>query len=85
MALVESITGADVNTKHTTWGEAGNDLLRAAAPLYGDGISTPNGANLPSARLISNVLGSQTDDVLDTRDVSDFIWAWVNSSITTWI
>ncbi len=73
---VESIDGSDVNTKHPTWGEAGDDLLRVAAPLYGDGISTPNGANLPSARFISNLVGSQSGDVLDTRDVSDFIWAW---------
>ena len=72
----ESITGANVNTQHPTWGAAGDDLLRVAAPLYGDGVSTPNGANLPSARLISNVVGSQTGDVLDTRDVSAFIWAW---------
>jgi hypothetical protein len=73
---VESITGANVNLQHPTWGQAGNDLLRSATSLYGDGISTPNGANLPSARLISNVVGSQTDDVLDNRDVSAFIWAW---------
>jgi peroxidase len=72
----ESITGANVDTQHPTYGQAGNDLLRVVAPQYGDGISTPNGASLPSARLISNVLGTQTGDVLDNRNVSDFIWAW---------
>jgi hypothetical protein len=72
----ESIDGSNVNTKHPTYGEAGNDLLRVAAPLYGDGVSTPNGASLPSAREISNVVGSQTGDVLDSRNVSAFSWAW---------
>jgi peroxidase len=73
---VESIDGSGVNVSHPTYGQAGTDLLRAAAALFGDGISTPNGADLPSARLISNVLGAQTDDIFDSNNDSDFVWAW---------
>ncbi|HEX3870930.1 MAG TPA: peroxidase family protein [Pirellulales bacterium] len=76
ISSVESIDGSDVNAKHPTWGEAGNDLLRVATTAYGDGISTPSGSALPSAREISDLLGSQSGDVLDDRDVSAFIWAW---------
>ncbi len=33
-------------------------------------------STLPSARLVSNVLGNQTADLLDSRNLSAFIYAW---------
>ena len=72
MSLLYSITGSGNNLANPSWGAAGNDLFRGIlAANYGDGISTPTGTNaqgvqtLPSARLISNLLGNQTDDILD--------------------
>ncbi|HEY2762039.1 MAG TPA: peroxidase family protein, partial [Pirellulales bacterium] len=83
LSLVYSIDGSGNNQTNTTWGQAGTDLYRGiVAANYGNGISTPTGTNaqgvetLPSARLVSNVLGDQTDDVLDNRDLSAFIYAW---------
>ncbi len=72
-----SVTGAGNNLANPNWGAAGIDLLRSILPsAYGDGISTPNGQNLPSARAISNLLGSQTDSLLDPRDITAFTYAW---------
>ena len=83
MSLLYSITGSGNNLTNTSWGAAGSDLYRGIlAANYGDGISTPTGTNaqgvqtLPSARLISNLLGNQTDDILDNRNLTAFIYAW---------
>jgi peroxidase len=81
--LIYSIDGSGNNLANPSWGQAGQDLYRGiVAANYGDGISTPTGTNaqgvetLPNARLISNLLGAQTGDVLDNRDLSAFIYAW---------
>ena len=46
----ESIDGIGNNVAHPTWGSTGQDLLRLSPVAYGDGISTPSGADRPSAR-----------------------------------
>ncbi len=72
-----SITGAGNNLANPTWGQAGNDLYRGiVASNYGDGISTPSGQDLPSARLISNVVGAQPFSIPDAADRSVFIYVW---------
>lgn len=73
----ESIDGTGNNLLHTTWGSAGVDLLRLAPAAYGDGISTPGGADRPSARAISNVLAAHPDSpLINNRDLTAFIYAW---------
>ena len=75
--LFYSVTGAGNNLANPSWGSAGSDLLRTIlASDYGNGVSTPNGQNLPSARAISNAVGSQSGDLLDPRIVSAFTYAW---------
>jgi peroxidase len=83
LSLLYSYNGSGNNLTNTTWGQAGADLYRGiVAANYGDGVSTLTGTNaqgvqtLPSARLISNLLGNQTDDILDNRNLSAFIYAW---------
>ncbi len=46
--LYYSATGAGNNLANPDWGRSGSDLLRIAAAAYGDGISSPAGADLPS-------------------------------------
>src|SRR5207244_3070984 len=36
----------------------------------------PAGADRPSARLVSNVVGAQTDEVPNARQMSDWSYAW---------
>src|ERR1700690_1449378 len=83
LSLLYSYNGSGNNLTNTTWGQAGADLYRGiVAANYGDGVSNLPGTNaqgvqtLPSARLISNLLGNQTDDILDNRNLSAFIYAW---------
>jgi Animal haem peroxidase len=69
------IDGVGNNLTNTLLGSAGTDLKRMVSAAYADGISTPIEATRPSARLISNVLSSQSGDILDNRDLSAFIYA----------
>ncbi|MFO0939714.1 MAG: peroxidase family protein [Pirellulales bacterium] len=72
-----SIDGTGNNKTQTEWGSTNEDLLRLAKPEYGDGISTPTGANRPSGREISNVLSDQGDaDIISKQDMSAFVYAW---------
>jgi hypothetical protein len=77
LSAVYSVDGSGNNTSNPTWGQAGADLYRGIlAADYGDNISSMNGPDLPSARLISNLLGTQTADLFDQRNLSAFIYAW---------
>jgi hypothetical protein len=72
-----SFDGTGNNVAHSSWGAAGNDLLRKAPAQYGDGISTPGGANRPSAREISNVIDAQgNQDILSSGGLSAMAYAW---------
>ena len=78
--------------QHHLGSAAGSDLYRGiVAANYGDGVSTPTGTNaqgvqtLPSTRLISNLLGNQTDDIFDNRNSQRSFTPGDSSSITIWI
>ncbi len=75
-ALVESLDGTGNNLIHTSWGSDNADLLRVAPAGYADGISIPAGATRPDARTISNAVAAQTDDIINNRDMSAFVYAW---------
>jgi peroxidase len=72
-----SIDGTGNNLTNPDWGSAGSDFLRTAAAAYGDGISTPAGADRPSAREVSNVMADQNgQDIVNDRWMSAMIYAW---------
>ena len=72
-----SIDGTANNVANTEWGSTQEQLLRLAKAEYGNGISTPAGADRPSAREISNVLADQGDtDTISDRNLSAMIYAW---------
>ena len=73
----ESIDGTGNNVAHPTWGSTGQDLLRLSPVAYGDGISTPSGADRPGARLVSNLLAASPEGgVTNDRDFTAFVYAW---------
>ena len=73
----ESIDGIGNNVAHPTWGSTGQDLLRLSPAAYGDGISTPSGADRPGARLVSNLLAASPEGgVTNDRDFTAFVYAW---------
>ncbi len=73
----ESINGIGNNVAHPTWGSTGQDLLRLSPAAYGDGISTPSGADRPGARLVSNLLAASPEGgITNDRDFTAFVYAW---------
>jgi len=76
-ADVRSIDGTENNLAHPDWGSTNEQLLRIAAAQYGDGISSPAGADRPSARAISNALSTHVDtDTPSARDLTAYIYIW---------
>ena len=78
---VEPIDGVGNNIANPTLGAAGTNFARITAANYGDGISSPNGQSLPSARTISNLVANQDlagveQDLNNNRSLSDWVYAW---------
>ena len=74
LPTVASFDGQGNNVAHPTWGSTGQDLLRLSPAAYGDGISTPSGADRPSARLVSNLLAASPEGgVTNDRDYTAFV------------
>src|SRR5689334_6184224 len=61
-STIRSVDGSGNNLAHATWGATSAALLRLAAAEYTDGVSSPAGADRPSARAISNAVASHPED-----------------------
>ena len=73
----EPLDGVGNNVAHPTWGSAGQDLLRLSPAAYGDGVSSPSGADRPGARLVSNLLSASPEGgVTNDRDMTAFVYVW---------
>lgn len=71
------LDGRGNNLANPEWGSVNQPLLRVSPSDYGDGISSPAGADRPSARVISNTFSvSPEDGVLNDRDFTAFVYAW---------
>ncbi len=76
-ANVESFDGTGNNLQHASWGSDNTQLLRIAPAQYGDGISTPAGADRPSARQISDVVSAHpAGDLTNNRDMTAMMYAF---------
>src|SRR5262249_24069937 len=75
-AVFRRIDGTGNNVANPDWGSANTALLRIAPAAYTDGISSLAGQNRPSPRDISNVVAAQTDNILNNRNMSDWVWQW---------
>lgn len=72
-----SIDGSGNNIANPAWGQAGTDYIRVAPASYGDGISTPAGADRPGARAISNAVSDQQgQSTVSDRLMSAMVYAW---------
>ncbi len=72
-----SYDGTGNNLLNTELGSTNEQLLRIAPAAYEDGVSTPAGSDRPNPRTISNVLGTQSEDTLQSeRDLSAFVYVW---------
>jgi hypothetical protein len=68
--------GSGNNVTNPALGQAGTDLLRVAPAAYGDGVSSPAGADRPGARHLSNALNADSRYVPNALNLSDFIYGW---------
>ncbi len=78
---VEPIGGVGNNPLNPNLGAANTNFTRLAPANFSDGIDAPNGQNLPSARVISNLVANQDlngveQDDNNGRDMSDWVYAW---------
>ncbi len=71
-----TIDGTHNNQNHPRWGSAGVRLRRKTTLYYSDGVSSPAGADRPSAREISNAVAAQSGSIPNQRNASDFFWQW---------
>ena len=71
-----SFDGTGNNLNHPDWGAAGTAMPRLAPPAYGDGLNTPAGTGRPNPRDLSNLLCAQTNDLLNSHNMSDMVWLW---------
>src|SRR5262245_48525063 len=70
-----SLDGSGNNVTHPTWGQAGTQYARAAAPKYANGIGQM--VTGPSPRYISNrVFNDQGQNLFSENGVSQWGWAW---------
>jgi len=58
------------------WGSVGSELRTLIPVQYGDGVSSPNGADRPNARLVSNSLFKQSESILDGHNLTDYMWVF---------
>ncbi|MCA9079730.1 MAG: peroxidase [Planctomycetaceae bacterium] len=71
-----SIDGTGNNLLNPDWGSTNEELLRLTTAEYTDGVSSPAGADRPSARVISNEIAAQTESIVNDRYLTDYIWVW---------
>jgi hypothetical protein len=71
-----SIDGSGNNLANPDWGSVDEQLLRFVPPAYDDGVSSPSGANRPSAREISNLVVSQTPVFSAAGGATNMVWLW---------
>ncbi len=73
-----SIDGLGNNLSNPTWGAAGTNLSRMAAPAYDDGISTPRGSSfvLPNPRDVSNVVVAQATSLPNSHSMTSWVFQW---------
>ncbi|MBY0228489.1 MAG: peroxidase [Gemmataceae bacterium] len=68
--------GTGNNLLRDGWGSAGSQLIRVAPAAYADGISAPAGAGRPGAREVSNAVMAETQETLNDRSMSDYIYVF---------
>ncbi|HTQ40057.1 MAG TPA: peroxidase family protein [Pirellulales bacterium] len=76
LAEDRSYDGTGNNIANPTWGAAGTDFIRNAPAAYGDGYSTPSGADRPNPRFISNTVVAQTGSIPNNMGLSDMVFQW---------
>lgn len=73
---VRSIDGTGNHEVDVERGATHIPFRRLTSSAYTDGVDSPSGARLPSARFISNGVFTQPGDVPNQAGLSDMFWQW---------
>lgn len=76
LAEDRSFDGSGNNLSDPALGAAGTAFMRMMTPEYADGMDMMAGTNRPNARLISNAVCLQSNDVANSHNLSDMVWQW---------
>jgi peroxidase len=68
--------GLNNNADNRLFGAADTPLLRQTTVAYADGIGSPSGADRKSARAISNAVLAQSGLILNSENITSFVWQW---------
>ncbi|APZ91443.1 peroxidase family protein [Fuerstiella marisgermanici] len=71
-----SVDGTGNNLNDFELGSSNDLLIRMTSPEYGDGFSTPAGADRPGAREVSNAVVAQETTEPNDRGLTDLVWLW---------
>lgn len=71
-----SIDGSGNHLVDTDRGAALTPLVRLSPVAYEDGVNAPSGASRANARVISNAVNAQSDDLREPTGLSDLFWQW---------
>ncbi|MGL5794625.1 MAG: peroxidase family protein, partial [Waterburya sp.] len=71
-----SVNGTGNNQTNTNYGSTGSTFLNTAPLDFGDGISSPAGADRPNPRVISNTLAQQDENIQSDRGLTNLIWVF---------
>ena len=71
-----AINGTGNNLTHHDWGQTHTAYLVHSQCQYGDGMNTPNDADRPGVREISNTVFAQSGDMSNAVGLSNYLWVW---------
>lgn len=71
-----TIDGYGNHVSEPELGNAGETFVRMFENDYADGVEEPAGADRASARVISNAVVAQSEDLPNERMATDFLWQW---------
>ena len=74
--VFRTFDGSNNNQNNPEYGETGENLLRFAPAAYADGIEELANPDNPNPRNISNTVFDQQESIPDSRNLSDYVWAW---------
>ncbi len=76
LSEIRTIDGTFNNREQPTWGSANIAFLRRAPAAYGDGASSPSGADRPNARAVSEAVCAEHEPKINSLGASDLVWQW---------
>jgi peroxidase len=73
---IRSVDAFGNNFENPEWGSAGAELSTWTSNGFQDSIGQPGGMFRPNARLVSNQLFSQNEDLPDERGLTEYVWVF---------